>query len=114
MYNRRIRKIENRIIEHDPDLLVIPEIEGYRTYKKMLWDNPNKGFVLKVSRSMMYYFNSSEADISDKQCILERIRTQRLNRLKSRGIFRSIENRIALFSDKETIKTAEQKECKSN
>jgi hypothetical protein len=114
MYNRRIRKIENRIGKQNPDLLVIPEIEGYRTYKNMLRGNPHRKFVLKISRPMMYHFNSIETDISDKQCILDRIRNARISRLRARGIFPGNENRNSLFSDKETIKTAGQKECKSN
>jgi hypothetical protein len=113
MYNRRIRKIENSIDKHNPDLLVMPEIDEYRIYKNRLWENPQKEFVLNVSRSMMYLFNRSEVDISDKQCVLKRIRNVKIARLKSRGFESPRITKNSKFIDADTAKMTVDDQGKS-
>ena len=107
MYNRRLRKIENGIGKKDPDLLDIPELEEYKVYKNMLWNNPLNRFVLKVSRPVMYYFNICNVDISDKRCILSRIRNRHIYRLRSRGIISNLKGKNSEFIDSDTVKKSE-------
>jgi hypothetical protein len=55
MYLKRINKLEDRIDEKDPDIYKIPDTKYLYSYKRWKKREPNKRFVLKISRNVMWY-----------------------------------------------------------
>jgi len=54
---KKIKKLEQALIEKDPDVYYMKTAHDYHAYKRMKRKEPNKRFVIKVTRSVMWYIN---------------------------------------------------------
>jgi hypothetical protein len=57
MYLKRISRLAHRVEEKDPDIYKIPDCQYLSAYRRWRKKEPNKRFVLKISRSVMWYIN---------------------------------------------------------